>query len=384
MSTGVAEKRDYYDVLGVERSVSPDEIKRAYRQAALKYHPDRNKEPGAEEKFKEASEAYEVLSDPEKRQRYDRYGHAGLEGVGLHDFSHMRADDIFSVFSDLFGDAFGGAFGGRSRATRGVSVQTVVELDLKDVATGVTKTLRVLRNDFCDVCAGSGAEPGTDRKTCQTCGGYGQVEQQRSMGFLVTRTVVECPNCHGRGQVIEKACRACHGSGRAKKERVLNVKVPAGIHEGQSIRLPGEGEPGPLGSARGDLLCVVRVKEHEFFERQGDDLICRLPISFTQAALGAQVDVPTLTGTTPLRIRAGTQYGELFELSGKGLPNMRSGRRGREIVQVIIETPKKLAAHQKELLRKFAETEDRHVLPESKGFFERLKDYLTGAGDDQG
>lgn len=377
----MTDKRDYYEVLGVGRNAAPNEIKQAYRQAALKYHPDRNKEASAEERFKEAAEAYEVLSDPEKRQRYDRFGHAGLDGVGIHDFGGMGVDDIFSIFSDLFGgDVFSGAFGGRarSRADRGIDIQTVIEIDLKDVLTGVKKTLRFERLDFCDRCGGQGAEPGTDRRNCPTCGGYGQVEQQTSMGFFVTRSVVDCPKCHGRGSLVDKPCRKCNGSGRSRKGALIEVKVQAGIHDGQTIRVPGQGEPSRNGTARGDLRCVIRVRAHQFLQREGDHLVCLLPISFTQAALGAQVDVPTLTGTTPLRIPAGTQHGAVFQLPGKGLPNMRSGRRGDQVVQVLIEIPKKLGREQEDLLRKFAATEDKNVLPESKGFFERVKEYLTG------
>jgi len=380
----VQSKRDYYEVLGVERNAAPDEIKRAFRQAALKYHPDRNREAGAEEKFKEVSEAYEVLSDPEKRNRYDRYGHEGLTGVGMHDFSGMAVDDIFSIFSDIFGDVFGGSRRARARSERGIDIQTVIEVNLREVATGVEKSLRFQRADFCDVCGGKGAEPGSAPKTCRACGGYGQVERQTSMGFFVTRTVIDCPTCQGRGVVIDRPCRKCRGSGHATKECVINVKIPPGIHEGQRIRLRGEGEPGPTGMARGDLHCIIRIRPHEFFERQGDHLICRLPIAFTQAALGAQIEVPTLTGTTPLKIPPGTQHGAVFRLSGKGLPNLRNGRYGDEIVQAMIEIPSKLSREQKELLRKFAATEDEDVLPESKGFFERVKEYLTGSSGDSG
>ncbi len=378
-------KRDYYEVLGVSREASPEEIKRAYRQAALKYHPDRNKDEDAVAKFKEASEAYEVLSNPEKRNRYDRYGHAGLNGAAVHDFSGMGVEDIFSVFGDIFGDVFGG--GGYRRghgyAERGVDIQTVITIDLKDVATGIEKSLRFERADFCETCGGKGAEPGSAPQTCRTCGGYGQVERQTSMGLFVTRQVVDCPACHGRGVTIEHPCPKCHGSGRAPKECIINVKIPPGIHDGQRIRLRGEGEPGRSGMARGDLHCIVQVRPHEFFQRDGDHLICRLPISFTQAALGAQIEVPTLTGSAPLKIPPGTQHGTLFRLHGKGLPNLRSGRRGDEIVQVVVEIPKKLSREQRELLRKFAATEDKRVLPESKGFFERMKEYLTGNGGDE-
>ncbi|MEW6197188.1 MAG: molecular chaperone DnaJ [Planctomycetota bacterium] len=372
----VAQKRDYYEVLGVSRQAGAEEIKRAYRQAALKYHPDRNKEPGAEERFKEAAEAYEVLSDAEKRQRYDRYGHAGLNGVNMHDFSGMGVEDIFSIFSDLFGGAFGGGFA-RNAPDRGVDIQTVIDVDLKEVLTGVEKTLRFERADFCPRCEGEGNEPGTRRRNCSTCGGYGQVERQTSMGFFVTRSVVECPQCQGRGSFAEAPCRECGGTGRGTRERLLEVKIPAGVHDGQSIRIRGEGEPGRLGTQRGDLRCVVRVRPHEFFQRDGDHLVCVLPISFTQAALGAQVDVPTLTGVTPLRVPPGTQHGAVFQLTGKGLPNLRTGRRGNQVVQVVVEIPRKLSREQEELLRRFAATEDKSVLPESKGFFERVKEYLT-------
>lgn len=377
----MSEQRDYYEVLGVARSASPADIKQAYRQAALKYHPDRNREPDAEQQFKAAAEAYEVLSDPEKRQRYDRYGHAGLGGTTMHDFSGMGIDDIFNIFGDLFGDAFGGGRArGRGRVERGIDIQTVLEINLNDVATGVEKTLRFERADFCERCGGKGNEPGSTCPTCRTCGGYGQVERQTPMGFFITRSVIDCPTCRGRGTIVDKPCRACQGNGRAPKERVLSVKVPAGIHDGQSIRIRGEGEPAPGGSVRGDLTCVVRVRRHEFFQRDGDHLICRLPISFTQAALGTQVDVPTLNGTAPLRIPPGTQFGTVFQLAGKGLPNLRSGRMGDEIVQVVIEIPTKLTRDQEELLRQFAASEDTTVLPESKGFFERVKEYLTGQG----
>ncbi|MFH1747520.1 MAG: molecular chaperone DnaJ [Planctomycetota bacterium] len=374
----MAQKKDYYEVLGVRKNSAPEEIKRAYRQAAHKYHPDKSKEPDAESRFKAASEAYEVLSDPEKRSRYDQYGHAGLNGVGMHDFSGMGVEDIFSIFGDLFGGAFGGMGRARGRAEHGIDIQTVVEIDLKDVATGVEKTLRFERADFCERCGGQGAEPGTQRRTCDTCGGYGQVERQTSMGFFTTRTVTDCPTCHGRGDTVEKPCTACQGSGRAMRERVLNVKVPPGIHNGQSVRVRGEGEPGRVGSVRGDLRCEVRVRPHEFLQRDGDHLLCVLPVSFTQAALGTQVEVPTLTGTASLRIPPGTQHGKVFQLHGKGLPNLRSGQSGHEIVQVVIEIPKRISREQKDLLRRFAATEDQNVLPESKGFFERVKEYLTG------
>lgn len=377
----MSDKRDYYEVLGVARDSGGDDIKRAYRKMAVQFHPDRNKAPEAEGRFKEAAEAYEVLSDPEKRARYDRYGHQGLNGVGMHDFQGMGVEDIFSVFGDLFGDAFGGGRG-RGRADRGIDIQTVVEIDMREVATGVEKTLRFERMDLCDGCDGQGAEPGSPVTTCSTCGGYGQVERQANMGFIVTRSVVECPQCHGRGNVISRPCGQCSGSGRGRRESVLQVKIPPGIHDGQRVRLRGEGEPSRSGTVRGDLHCVVQIREHEFFIRDGDNLICRMPISFTQASLGAQIEVPTLNGRSTLRIPPATQHGAIFQMSGQGLPNLRTGRSGDEIVQVLIEIPSNLTSEQEDLLRKFAATEDNEVLPESKGFFERVKEYFTGHPDE--
>lgn len=372
----VAEKRDYYDVLEVGRDASPDEIKRAYRKSAMKYHPDRSSgDPASEAKFKEAAEAYEVLSNADTRTRYDRFGHQGLSGVAGHDFSRMRPDDIFSVFGDIFGDLFGGAGGGR-RASRGVDLQTEVDISLADVRTETERSIEFTRSDFCDRCAGKGAEPGSKVITCDTCGGYGQVERTSSMGFFQTRQVVACPNCQGRGQSFTQRCKDCKGAGRMPKRRVVTVKIPAGIHDGQAIRLRGEGEPGSDGTARGDLHCYVRVEEHPFLQRHGNDLLCELPLSFTQAALGAKVAVPTLDGKMEVEIPAGTQHGEFVRLPKMGFPDMRTRRVGEQIVRVQIEIPRKLNDEQEDLLRKFAETEDRNVMPHSKGFFEKIRDLI--------
>jgi molecular chaperone DnaJ len=373
-------KADYYEVLGVSRDVSPEELKRAYRRAALKYHPDRNPDDAeAEAKFKDAAEAYEVLSDPEKRQRYDRFGHAGVAGAGLHDFGHMGVDDIFSIFEDIFaGTPFGRRAGRGFRGGRGADLQTTVELTLAEVATGVERTLEFKRRDFCDACGGTGAAPRSKRRTCETCGGYGKVEQSTGFGILLGRVVTSCPTCHGRGSLVVTPCRECGGEGRAVKERVLTVPIPPGVHDGQAVRLRGEGEPGEDGAARGDLHCVVRIARHPFLERQENDLICRVPISFTQAALGAKIEVPTLTSKADLKIPRGTQHGQVFKLSGLGLPDVRTGRKGDELVQVLIEIPKKLNDEQEELLRQFAATEDKAVLPESKGFFDKLMEYFSG------
>ncbi len=370
-------KQDYYEVLGIERDASPEQVKKAYRRLAHKYHPDRNQEdPSAETRFKMAAEAYEVISDPEKRQRYDRYGHAGMSGAGVHDFSHMGAGDIFSMFNDIFGGAFGG---GRGRRSRGADLQTEVELTLAQVLSGAERSIEFVRQDFCDPCGGTGAAKGTQRKTCQTCGGYGQVEQ--AGGFLIGRVVTTCPNCRGAGSRIVKPCAECRGSGRKNAKRVVQVQIPAGIHDGQAVRVRGEGEPGENGTQRGDLHCYVRIKPHPFLERHDNDLVCRMPISFTQAALGAKVEVPTLDGAAELKIPRGTQHGQLFRLGGIGLPDLRGGRRGDEIIQVTVEIPKKLSKEQERLMRAFAETEDKSVLPESKGFLDKVKEYLSSVAE---
>jgi molecular chaperone DnaJ len=370
-------KRDYYEVLGVSSDAAPEQIKKAYRRLAHKYHPDRNQsDPDAETRFKEAAEAYEVLSDPPKRQRYDQFGHAGLSGVGVHDFSHMGVEDIFSMFNDIFE----GAFGAGRRRHRGADLQTEIELTLAEVLSGAERTIEFTRQDFCATCGGTGAAPGSQRRPCRTCGGYGQVEQ--AGGFLFARMITTCPTCRGRGSVIVKPCGACRGTGRMRSERVLTVQVPAGVHDGQAVRVRGEGEPGEDGMQRGDLHCYVRIKPHPFLERHNNDLLCRMPIGFTQAALGAKVEVPTLTGKVELAIPRGTQHGQLFRMSGLGLPDLRTGRRGDEIVQVMVEIPKMLNKEQEQLLREFATTVDQSVLPESKGFFDKLMNYVSGASDE--
>lgn len=375
----VASKRDYYEVLGVSKNATPDEVKRAYRQAAMNYHPDRGGDAESEGKFKEAAEAYEVLSDPDKRGRYDRYGHAGLGGAAMHDFSHMRADDIFSVFGDIFGDFFGG--GGGGRASRGVDLQTELFITLADVARETEKQIEFTRRDYCDTCGGKGAEPGTEVNTCSTCGGYGQVERTSGMGLFSSRVVTACPDCRGKGSTFTKACSDCKGSGRVAKHRIVTVKVPAGIHDGQAIRLRGEGEPGEQGGSRGDLHCYIRVQDHPFLQRHGHDLLCDVPLSFTQAALGTKIEVPTLTGKVEVTIPAGTQHGEMLRLSKIGLPDMRSRRVGDQIIRVLVEIPQRLSKKQEELLREFAKTEDIRVMPESKGFLDRLKEFLGTIAD---
>ncbi len=378
----VATKQDYYEVLGVSRDAPDEDIKRAYRQAALKWHPDRNKDnPDAEARFKEAAEAYEVLADPDKRSRYDRFGHAGLDGAGMHDFSHMDVGDIFGMFEEIFG---GGIFGGGGRRrSRGYDLEAGVEITLNEAADGTERTLEFRRNDLCSHCDGTGAEPGTQRIRCATCGGYGQVERAGGLGGLFGRVVTTCPQCRGRGSIPQTACKECRGQGRRQVPKSVTFKVPAGIEDGQAIRIRGEGEPGEDGMMRGDLHVHVRVKPHPFFERHGRDLLCRLPISFTQAALGASVEVPTLSGKAEVKIPPGTQFGQTFRLGGQGMPDLRSGRRGDELVQVMVEIPKRLSKKQGDLLREFAETEDKSVLPESKGWIEKLVEFFAGEEDQE-
>jgi molecular chaperone DnaJ len=371
-------KRDYYEVLGVKKNASADDIKRAYRRMAMKYHPDKNPDnKSAEAKFKECAEAYEVLSDPEKRQRYDQFGHEGLRGMGMRDYAHIRWQDIGSIFEDIFGFGdFGDIFGmGRRRRTgpaRGYDLETSVDLTLGDISKGVEKTIEFTRQDVCAECTGSGSAKGTSPGRCPSCGGSGQVA--RGGGFF--QMVSTCPQCRGSGRVITNPCKKCKGAGRVPKKRVVNVKIPAGVHEGQGVRVGGEGEPGRNGGPRGDLYCYVRVKPHEFLERGGNDLIAVVPISFSQAALGATIDVPSLNGTRGLKIPPGTQYGSVFRIRGEGLPDVRTGKVGDELVQIAIETPTKLNAEQQELLREFAKTENKRVSPRSKSFFEKLKKYF--------
>ncbi len=378
--------RDYYEILGVEKTADAEEIKRAYRRLAMKYHPDRNpNDAEAEAKFKECAEAYEVLADQQKRQRYDQFGHEGVRGQGAaaHDFSRMNVQDIFSMFEDIFGGGgFGGGGGGRRGVARGYDLETEVVLTLDDVLKGCERQVEFTRLDVCDKCTGTGAKPGAKPVKCQTCGGQGKVQQAGLGGMF--RMVTACPACGGRGQIVREFCEGCRGKGRIPKARKLAVKIPPGVQSGQAVRIAGEGEPPPPEHSpngeglRGDLHVVVRVKDHQMFQREGDHLLLEMPVAFTQAALGAEVQVPTLEGKRPLKIPAGTQHGSLFRVDGQGLPNLRSGRRGDLVVGVKIEIPKKLSKKQEQLLREFAGTEDQSVLPESQGFLKKMKDWLGG------
>jgi molecular chaperone DnaJ len=368
-------KRDYYEVLGVERTADGEEIKRAYRRLAMKFHPDKanGDKTAAEARFKECSEAYEVLSDETTRRRYDQFGHEGV--TGQHDFSHMDVTDIFSMFDDILGGALGGGRGrGRASAGRGYDLETRIELTLREVATGAEKTIDFERQDRCEQCSGSGSKPGTAPVVCLQCGGQGRIAQQGFGGMF--RMVVACPNCRGRGTVIRDHCTSCAGTGRQLRKRTVVVKIPAGVHDGQAVRVTGEGEAGENGAPAGDLHVYIHVKEHPVFSRHNNDLVCQVPISFPEAALGARIEVPTLKGTEHMDIPAGTQHGEVFKLKGKGLPDVRSYRTGDELVQIVIEVPKKLNDRQKQLLRDFAESEDARIQQQRKGFFDKLKDLI--------
>lgn len=376
--------RDYYEILSVERTADGEEIKRSYRRLAMKFHPDRN--PGdaqAEVKFKECAEAYEVLSDPQRRAIYDQHGHEGLRGRGgpaTHDFSRMDPSDIFSMFNDIFGGMSGGG-GGRQRGpARGYDLETEVVLTLEEVDSGATRDVEFTRMDVCDKCTGTGAKPGSKPVTCPTCEGQGRVQQTGLGGMF--RMVTNCPACAGRGKVVKEFCDACRGKGRSPRKRSLSVKIPAGIHAGQAVRVQGEGEPpspeqSPDGKGiRGDLHVLVNVAQHDMYKRQGDHLLLEMPISFSQAALGAAINIPSIGGACPLTITPGTQHDDHFKIAGKGLPNLQTGRRGDLIVLVRIEIPRRLTADQEKLLRDFAKTEDVNVMPESHGFLKKMRDLL--------
>ncbi len=370
----MATKRDYYETLGVKRDADADEIKRAYRQLALKNHPDKNPgDPDAERRFKELAEAYEVLSDAPKRQRYDRYGHAGMEGAGVHDF--RNAEDIMSAFSDIFGGGlFGDMFGQRRRGPRpGQDLLMKLEIDLIEAARGATKPVEIARQEVCGECKGSGAKKGTVATSCTYCGGQGQVVQSR--GFFQVATT--CPACGGEGVRITDPCPSCRGSGRVPSKANLKVDIPPGVETGMWLQLRNQGEPGDVGAPRGNLRIQIQVRRHPFFERVQNDLHCQVPISFPQAALGADIEVPTLDGPDRLHVPRGTQSGDVLKLKGRGMPDINGRGRGDELVEVMVETPKHLTARQEEILRELAEIEHETVSPKRKSFFEKLRDYFT-------
>lgn len=364
-------KRDYYEILNISRNASDDEIKKSYRQMALKYHPDRN--PGdseCEENFKEASEAYEVLRDSQKRELYDRYGHDGLKNSGFSGFSGF--EDIFSSFGDIFEDFFGmGGLGGRRRnrssARRGSDLRYDLEITLKDAAFGLEKDIEVKKNIACSTCNGSGAEPGTQAQTCATCHGQGRVMQQQ--GFFNVATT--CPRCRGTGTTIASPCKKCRGTGKTLETKTLKVKIPPGVETGMKLKLTNEGEPGERSGPQGDLYVFLHVAEDSFFQRHNNDIVCQIPISFSQAALGAEIEVPTLYGTEKLRIPKGIQSGDLLSIRDKGIAHLNGRGRGDQIVQVLVKTPGKLTRKQEELFRQLAEL-DQESDEDKKGFIQNL------------
>lgn len=374
----MAAKRDYYEILGVSRTASSAEIASAYRRLAVEYHPDKN--PGDEDavqRFKEAAEAFEVLGDAEKRRRYDQFGHAAFEGPQGGGPHFTDVEDIFSAFGDIFGDLFGGARTGRRRAHRGRDVRCDVTLSLHEAATGAKKTVQFARHAPCERCDGSGAEPGTSKETCSYCGGHGRIIQ--SAGIMRLQTT--CPSCHGEGVSITHPCSECHGNGLVLNQVTTEVNIPPGVDEGMRVRIAGLGEPSPNGGPPGDCYCFVSVLEHPLFERQGQHLVCRVPVTYPQAALGARIEVPTLNGRDELEIPAGTQTGEVFRLRGQGMPDPRKRSLGDLLVQVNIEVPKKYSSRYEDLLRELAEEEHASVAPHRKSFFEKLKDYFSPSDD---
>ncbi len=368
----MAHKRDYYELLGVNRGASPEELKKAYRKLAMKYHPDRN--PGdvsAEGLFKEASEAYQILSDPERRAQYDRFGHAAFEqgaGAGGFDFSGAGFEDIFS---DIFGDFFGTARGrGRTRAQRGEDLRYDLEIRFEDAVFGTERVINIPRLAPCETCGGKGTKGGAARTTCAACRGTGQLRFQQGF-FTIAKT---CGQCGGQGTVIKDPCGSCGGAGVTQKTQALNIKIPPGVDSGSRLKLRGEGEAGRNSGPAGDLYVMINVEEHPLFARQENDIVCEVPISFAQAALGAEIEVPTIEGKFKMKVAAGTQSGAVVRLRGKGVPDLRGSGRGDQLVRVLVETPRKLTARQRELLEEFARSSGEEVNPLTKGFFDKVKE----------
>ena len=377
-------KRDFYEILGVAKTASDDDIKKAYRKLAMKYHPDRNQgeaAKAAEEKFKEAKEAYEMLSDPQKRAAYDQYGHAGVDpnmrgGPGGGDFGGGFGDAFGDIFGDIFGGgARGGARGGR-QVYKGSDLSYAMDITLEEAANGKDAQIRIPSWDDCDTCHGSGAKPGTSAKTCPTCNGNGVVQMRQGF-FSVQQT---CPHCHGSGKIIPEPCTSCHGQGKIKKQKTLEIKIPAGIDDGMRIRSASNGEPGRNGGPAGDLFIEIRVRKHDIFERDGDDLHCQVPVSFITAALGGEIEVPTLAGKAAIDIPEGTQAGKQFRLRGKGIKGVRASYPGDLYCHIAVETPVKLTEHQRKLLRELEESFKkggaRHS-PSAESWTDRLKNLFT-------
>ncbi len=373
-------KRDYYEILGVNRDASDEDIKKAYRKLAMKHHPDRNPDnPRSEEQFKEAKQAYEILSDAQKRAAYDQYGHAGVDPQAGGPGGPGGMGGFADAFSDIFGDIFGGGArgGGRSNVYRGADLRYNLEVSLEDAARGSETRIRIPTMAECETCGGSGAKKGTEPKTCPSCGGHGQVRMQQGF-FSIQQT---CPKCHGSGRYIADPCGTCHGGGRVKQHKTLSVKIPSGIDEGDRIRLSGEGEPGVNGGPPGDLYVQIHLKAHAVFQRDHDDLHCEVPLSFATAALGGEIEVPTLDGVARLKVPAETQTGKVFRLRGKGIKGVRSISQGDLLCHVVLETPAKLTDRQKELLQEFEiisqGNAERHS-PRAQSWLDRVKDFFGG------
>ena len=365
-------KRDYYEILGVDRDATPEQVKRAYRKLAHQYHPDKN--PGdkeAEERFKELSEAYDTLSQPDKRAAYDRFGHAGV-GRAAEGFADFGDVGFGGLFDDIFEGFFGTAGRRRGAGERGADLRYNLSITLEEAARGLEKDVRIPRLDVCAACGGTGAKPGTRPKTCGACRGTGQVRFSR--GFLSVSQ--PCQQCRGEGTVLEDPCRSCHGQGRVKVERSLSLKIPAGVETGTRLRVSGEGEAGIRGGGRGDLYVVIQVAEHPLFVRDGEDLLCEVPISFAQAALGAELKIPTLTSSTKLRVPPGTQSGAEFRLRGQGMPSLRRYGVGDLRVRVLVEVPTRLTTRQRQLLEEFATLENGDGTPLSNRFLEKVRELL--------
>jgi len=384
-------KRDYYEILGVSKSASDSEIKKAYRKMALKYHPDKNPDDkSAEDNFKEAAEAYEVLRDANKRARYDRYGHAGIGGAAGTGGYSMSMDDIFSQFGDIFGDAFGGGFGGfsgfgggsrgrRRRVNRGSNLRVKVKLTLEEIAKGVEKKIKVNKYISCSTCSGTGAKGGSSYSTCATCHGTGQVTRVTNTFLGQMQTSSTCPSCGGEGQTIENKCQVCSGDGVVRDEEVISIKIPAGVEEGMQLSMSGKGNAGARGGVPGDLIILIEEIEHEHFERQGINLLYNAYVNFADAALGSSLEVPTIDGKARIKITAGTQPGKILRLKGKGLPSINSYGTGDMLININVWTPKNLSREEKEILEKFRESDNFRPGPNDreKSFFSKMKEYFT-------
>jgi molecular chaperone DnaJ len=375
-------KRDYYDVLGISKSADAQEIKKAYRKLAMKYHPDRN--PGdkeAEEKFKEINEAYEVLSDDTKRQTYDQFGHAGMNGGGFGQggFNSQGFGGFEDIFGDIFGDMFGGGFSSSSRQRRrgperGQDIRQSINITFEEAAFGKKTSIKINRSEECSECNGSGAKPGTSKKTCPTCNGSGEVRSVQKTPFGNIASSRTCPTCSGEGEVVESPCSKCGGKGTVRKVKTIDVDIPAGIDDGQTIRVSGQGEVGTKGGPRGDLYITVNVKNHSLFTRDGNDIYFEMPITFVQAALGDEIEVPTLDGKVKYTVPEGTQTGTVFRLREKGIPKLRGNSRGDQYVKVVVDTPKKLNEKQKDILREFAKECGEDVHEKKKTFGQKIED----------